>query len=151
MNIDAIKLLKSLVAIPSVSRDENGTADLLVEVLTDAGIKCRRHYNNVWALQPHYDATKPTLMLNSHHDTVRPAGSYTRDPFSPDIEDGVLYGLGSNDAGASVVSLIRTFIDNRSRRLPYNLLLGITAEEERTACEHFFLCLQVKALTSPVL
>lgn len=130
MNIDAIKLLKSLVAIPSVSRDESGTANLLVQVLTDAGIKCRRHYNNVWALQPHYDATKPTLMLNSHHDTVKPSPAYTRNPYEAAVEDGVLYGLGSNDAGASVVSLASVFAKLYDTELPFNIILALTAEEE---------------------
>ena len=131
MNIDKeIALLQQLVAVRSFSREEDGTATVIYDYLSESGISPERYGNNVWAVSDGFDPALPTLMLNSHHDTVRPAGSYTRNPFSPDIEDGVLYGLGSNDAGASVVSLIRTFIDNRSRRLPYNLLLGITAEEE---------------------
>lgn len=125
-----IALLSSLIATPSVSRDEQATADLIFDYLDRAGASPRRVYNNVWALSKGYDPSRPTLLLNSHHDTVRPAGSYTRDPHDPAIEGDRLYGLGSNDAGASVVSLISVFLELRTRPLPYNLLLAITAEEE---------------------
>lgn len=125
-----VDLLSRLIATPSISRDEAATADIIYEWLDASGAAPRRHANNVWAISHDFDPTRPTLMLNSHHDTVRPAASYTRDPFMPYIEDGRLYGLGSNDAGASVVSLIRTFLDLRTVPLPFNLLLAITAEEE---------------------
>lgn len=125
-----IDLLSRLVATPSFSRDEAATADIIYAYLAANGITPQRHLNNVWALSQGFDPARPTLMLNSHHDTVRPAASYTRDPFMPSIEDGRLYGLGSNDAGASVVSLIRTFLDLQTCSLPFNLLLAITAEEE---------------------
>ncbi len=85
--------------------------------------------NNVWA-RAEGSTHDPTLLLNSHHDTVRPAASYTRDPYAPTVEDGKLYGLGSNDAGASVVCLLETFLTFRTRPLPFNLVLGISAEEE---------------------
>lgn len=123
-------LLSRLVTTQSFSRQEDATAAIIYDYLNAAGASPQRLCNNVWALAEGYDPSRPTLMLNSHHDTVRPASSYTRDPFAPDIEDGRLYGLGSNDAGASVVSLIRTFLDLRKRDLPFNLLLAITAEEE---------------------
>lgn len=126
----SVELLKRLIATPSVSRDESATADIISVHLESRGITGRRLYNNVWAMQPHHDPTKPTLMLNSHHDTVSPSASYTRDPFSPEITDGRLYGLGSNDAGGSVVSLIDLFCEFYSSALPFNLLLAITAEEE---------------------
>ena len=91
----------------------------------------RRHHNNVWALSQGFDAKKPTLMLNSHQDTVKPSPNYTRNPFEPTIEGDHLYGLGSNDAGASLVSLVATFCKNYdTSALPYNLLLALTAEEE---------------------
>lgn len=125
-----IKLLQRLIATPSQSRNEAETADIIYHHLEDLGIKPQRIYNNVYAFCDYYDAAKPTLLLNSHHDTVKPASSYTRDPYQPLIEDGCLYGLGSNDAGASVVSLIHVFNDLRSHILSYNLLLAITAEEE---------------------
>lgn len=125
-----IALLSRLVATQSFSRQEDATAAIIYDYLNAAGASPQRLGNNVWALAEGYDPSRPTLMLNSHHDTVRPASSYTRDPFAPDIEDGRLYGLGSNDAGASAVSLIRTFLDLRKRDLPFNLLLAITAEEE---------------------
>ena len=84
----------------------------------------------MWAVAPGYDASKPTLLLNAHHDTVKPAPSYTRDPFTPSLEGDALYGLGANDDGGSVVALIATFLDIRSAKLPFNLILAITAEEE---------------------
>lgn len=131
VNIDReIALLSRLVSTPSVSRDESGTADVIYSCLAEAGASPERIHNNVWAMSDGYDVNRPTLLLNSHHDTVKPAGSYTRDPFTPAVKDGKLFGLGSNDAGASVVSLIRTFLDLRREKLPFNLLLAITAEEE---------------------
>ena len=131
MSISAeTELLSRMVATPSLSRQEGDTAALIFDYLASAGASPRRHGNNVWAVSVGFDPQRPTLMLNSHHDTVRPAQSYTREPYAPTIENGRLYGLGSNDAGASVVSLIRTFLDLRASELPYNLLLAITAEEE---------------------
>lgn len=126
----AIGLLSKMISTPSLSRQEDGTATLIHDYLTANGASPRRFRNNVYALSENFDPSRPTLLLNSHHDTVKPAASYTRDPYSPAIEDGRLYGLGSNDAGASVVSLIQTFLDMRSMPLPFNLLLAITAEEE---------------------
>ena len=131
MSIEAeIELLSRMVATPSLSRQEGDTATLIYDYLAVAGASQRRIGNNVWTVSEGFDPHRPTLMLNSHHDTVRPASSYTRDPYAPTVENGRLYGLGSNDAGASVVSLIRTFLDLRAAKLPYNLLLAITAEEE---------------------
>lgn len=131
MNIDKeILLLSRMVATQSFSRQEDGTATVIYDYLAGAGADPRRSGNNVWAVSEAFDPSRPTLMLNSHHDTVKPAPSYTRDPFVPAIEDGRLYGLGSNDAGASVVSLISVFLNLRKAELPFNLLLAITAEEE---------------------
>lgn len=126
----AIELLKSMIAIPSTSRSEEGTASLIYDRLQAWGANPQRFRNNVWALSENFDPSRPTLLLNSHHDTVKPAASYTRDPYQPAVEDGRIYGLGSNDAGASAVSLIETFLSLRSALLPFNLLLAITAEEE---------------------
>lgn len=127
---EAVELLKALITTPSRSRDEARTADLLHAFLAQRGAAPERLANNVWARAEHFDPARPTLLLNSHHDTVRPAASYTRDPYTPAVEDGKLYGLGSNDAGASVVSLVETFLRFRTRPLPFNLVLGISAEEE---------------------
>ena len=128
---EAIALLKRLIATPSLSGNESDTADILVAELASRGVVVRRHHNNVWALSKGFDMLKPTLMLNSHQDTVKPSQNYTRDPFEPTIEEGKIYGLGSNDAGASLVSLVATFCNNYdTTALPYNLLLALTAEEE---------------------
>ena len=128
---EAIALLQRLIATPSLSGNESDTADILVAELASRGVVVRRHHNNVWALSKGFDMLKPTLMLNSHQDTVKPSQNYTRDPFEPTIEEGKIYGLGSNDAGASLVSLVATFCNNYdTTALPYNLLLALTAEEE---------------------
>ena len=128
---EAIALLQKLIATPSLSGNESDTADILVAELASRGVVVRRHHNNVWALSKGFDMYKPTLMLNSHQDTVKPSQNYTRDPFEATIEEGKLYGLGSNDAGASLVSLVVTFCNNyNTSALPYNLLLALTAEEE---------------------
>ena len=95
---EAIALLQKLIATPSLSGDECGTADILAAELATRGVEVRRHHNNIWALSKGFDAKKPTLMLNSHQDTVKPSPNYTRNPFEPIIEEGKLYGLGSNDA-----------------------------------------------------
>ena len=127
-----IELLRRMIATPSVSREEERTADLLAEFLTSRGVDpVHRSHNNVWARNRWFDPAKPTILLNSHHDTVKPNSAYTRDPFAPDIEAGKLYGLGSNDAGASVVSLIAAFLHfYEADGLRYNLCLALTAEEE---------------------
>lgn len=128
---DALNLLRELIAIPSFSREEGGTAKLIVDFLGARGVKTERSGNNVWALNRYFDSAKPTVLLNSHHDTVRPNPGYTRDPFAPDIIDGKLYGLGSNDAGGPLVSLIATFLHYFDRQdLLYNVILAASAEEE---------------------
>lgn len=128
---ECVKLLQRLISAASFSREENETADIWEEWLRDRGAEPVRHHNNVYSVAPGYDSSRPTLMLNSHHDTVRPSASYTRDPFSPEIVGGKLYGLGSNDAGASGVALAATFLDLKDRAdLPVNLIFAITAAEE---------------------
>ena len=131
----AIDLLRQLIARPSFSRDEGATADLLVERLAARGAAPQRLHNNVWARSEGYDPARPTLLLNSHHDTVRPAAGYTRDPFAPTVEGDRLYGLGSNDAGASLVALTEVFLALRTRPLPFNLVLALSAEEEVTGAQ----------------
>lgn len=128
---DAIELLKQLIAIPSYSREENGTAALIAEFLQQRGVSISLAGNNVFAKNKYFKEGQPTLLLNSHHDTVKPNPKYTRDPFKPDVEDGKLYGLGSNDAGGALVSLLSTFLHFYEREgMQYNLVIAATAEEE---------------------
>ena len=128
---EAINLLKNLIATPSLSRDEEGAANVIRHYLGKNKIAFNTHHNNTWATNLHFDPAKPTILLNSHIDTVKPNPSYTLDPYTPIEKDGKLYGLGSNDAGGSVVSLIETFIHfYLNENLTHNLLLAITAEEE---------------------
>lgn len=127
----SVELLQRLVATPSFSGEEDKTADLLVTFFESQQLKAHRHLNNVWLANEHFDSNKPTILLNSHHDTVRPNSRYTKDPFQPLIEEGKLYGLGSNDAGGCVVSLMAAFLHFYSmKELKYNLIVAITAEEE---------------------
>jgi len=131
LQTDAIGLLKQLIAIPSFSKEEDNTADLIEQFLEKKGVKTRVHLNNIWARNKFYDETKPTILLNSHHDTVKPNKGYALDPFSPLESDGKLFGLGSNDAGGALVSLIATFLYyNSEPGLKYNLIMAATAEEE---------------------
>ena len=127
----AITLLKALIATPSMSREEGPTAELITNYLVQNGIESERLGHNVWAKNRHFDHVKPTLLLNSHHDTVKPNPSWTRDPFSPTVEGDLLYGLGSNDAGGCLVSLLTTFVHLYNRQdLAYNVIMAATAEEE---------------------
>jgi len=128
---DAIRLLQQLIATPSFSGEEQGTALLLQQVLTAKCRDVRRDYNNVWVRNMHYDERKPTILLQSHHDTVRPNAGYTLDPYLPLMDGDRLYGLGSNDAGGSLVSLLATFQYFYSRTdIHYNLVFAAVGEEE---------------------
>lgn len=128
---EAIQLLKELIATPSFSKEEDQTASLLCLFLGTKGIIHTRVGNNVFALNKMYDETKPTILLNSHHDTVKPNPQYTKDPYSPIIEDGKLFGLGSNDAGGCLVSLLAVFLYYYDQAgLKYNIVFAATAEEE---------------------
>lgn len=128
---ESLELLKQLIATPSFSKEESETASIIETFFAGKNIKTERIKNNVWCRNLYFDANKPTILLNSHHDTVKPNPHYTKDPFSPIIEDGKLYGLGSNDAGGCLVSLIATFVHYYDRKdLRYNLLLAASAEEE---------------------
>ncbi|OAV44177.1 M20/M25/M40 family metallo-hydrolase [Lewinella sp. 4G2] len=126
-----IKLLQQLIATPSLSRQESTTADILEQFLRERGLAPNRHLNNVWLKARNWVEGRPVILLNSHHDTVKAAAGYTRDPHAPDIEDGKLYGLGSNDAGGALVSLVATFVElENDASLGCNLILAATAEEE---------------------
>lgn len=128
---EAVKLLAELISIESFSRQEEKTAKALADFFSARSISTQRSGNNVWVQNEHFDSNKPTILLNSHHDTVKPAKTYTLDPFNPQIVGGKLYGLGSNDAGGPLVSLIMTFLHYYDAKgLPYNLILAATAEEE---------------------
>ena len=129
--MDAVALLKQLVAIPSFSKEEDKTADMIEEYLRNKGVAVNRFMNNVWAKNLYFDEAKPTLLLNSHHDTVKPNKAYTLDPFEPVEKDGKLFGLGSNDAGGALVSLMAVFLYfHQQKDLRYNLVFAATAEEE---------------------
>lgn len=128
---DCLDLLQKLIVIPSLSKEEALTAAVINTFLKDHGVITHRKENNIWAFNKYYDASKPTILLNSHHDTVKPNPGYTRDPFSADLEEGKLFGLGSNDAGGCLVSLIACFLHfHEHENLNYNLCLAATAEEE---------------------
>ena len=130
--LESVELLKKLISTQSFSREEGATADILTRHFEMIGVEnLNRVQNNVWAYNRYFDSAKPTILLNSHHDTVKPNGAYTRDPFAADVEGGKLYGLGSNDAGASLVSLIALFKHFYDRSdLRFNLCIALTAEEE---------------------
>ena len=128
---EALKLLQQLISIPSFSEEEDETAEAIDAWLKKFGVATKRQYNNIYAFNKHYDESKPNLLLNSHHDTVKPNSAYTKDPFHPHIEDGKLYGLGSNDAGGALCSLLATFVHFYERDdLSYNIIISATAEEE---------------------
>jgi acetylornithine deacetylase len=128
---DAIALLKQLIETPSFSSEEDKTASHIEAWFKQYNIDYKRTKNNVWAVNKHFDASKPNMLLNSHHDTVKPNTAYTKDPFKAIVEDGKLYGLGSNDAGGCLVSLIATFTHFYNHKdLKYNLILVASAEEE---------------------
>ena len=128
---DAINLLKTLISIPSFSKEEDRTAVLINTFLLERNVKTQKVKNNIWATNLYFDATKPTILLNSHHDTVKPNKGYTLEPFSPFESNGKLYGLGSNDAGGCLVSLVATFLYYYDQQnLPYNIVFVASAEEE---------------------
>jgi acetylornithine deacetylase len=128
---NAIDLLQRLIETPSFSSEENGTANLIESWLKGHQVQTQRTSHNIWAINKHFDPSKPTILMNSHHDTVKPNAGYTRNPFKATVEDGKLYGLGSNDAGGCLVSLLATFVHFYNlENLKYNLILVASAEEE---------------------
>jgi acetylornithine deacetylase len=127
----AINLLKALIATPSFSKEENDTAEIILDFIKIRGIECGRVGNNIFAKNKNYDSHKPTILLNSHHDTVKPNKQYALDPFSAIEKDGKLYGLGSNDAGGCLVSLLAAFLHFYNfENAKYNVVFAASAEEE---------------------
>ncbi len=131
---EAVALLRRLISTPSTSRNEGDVALIMQSTLEDYGFHALREANNVWAIDPRYDADRPTLLLNAHLDTVKPVKTWTRDPFSPDMEQGKLYGLGSNDCGGGLCTLLQVFrhlcSDETGKNRGYNLIFLASAEEE---------------------
>lgn len=126
-----VDFLKRLIETPSLSREEDGTRQHFAALFAGYGIPFEVLENNIWCKNLHYSEKKPVILLNSHHDTVKPNASYTRDPYTAVIEDGKLYGLGSNDAGGPLVALLAVFLHFYHRTdLPFNLIFAATAEEE---------------------
>lgn len=133
LTANAISLLKNLIETQSFSTEEENTAKLIEGWFLENEIPFKRTKNNIWATNKYFDESKPTLLLNSHHDTVKPNSAYTKDPFKAIVEDGKLYGLGSNDAGGCLVSLIATFTNFYAQEnLKYNLVIVASAEEENS-------------------
>lgn len=130
LTTEALDLLMQLISVPRISRSESEAADIVARFLSIRGMNVHREANNVWVIASGYDAKRPTLLLNAHIDTVKPAAAWTRDPFSPLLDGDCLYGLGANDDGASLVSLIQTFRVLSSHPQPYNLIMLASAEEE---------------------
>ena len=131
LSSEAINLLQGLISTESFSRQEDSTANIIESFLSKKKVEVLRLKNNVWAKSKYFDSQKPAILLNSHHDTVKPNPGYTRNPFEATIEEGKLYGLGSNDAGGCLVSLLATFLYYYERTdLKYNLVFAATAEEE---------------------
>lgn len=126
-----VSLLQKLISVPSLSREEQGAAELIRQFLSETGISYHSKLNNTWVRNRFWKDGLPVILLNSHIDTVKPSGGYTRDPFSPDIEGDILYGLGSNDAGGALVTLLAVFVHfYPMENLPFNLIYAATAEEE---------------------
>ncbi len=128
---EAVNLLMKLIAAPSFSKQEEKTACILYQYLESKGLEVHSRHNNVWVCSEDNHPDWPTILLNSHHDTVKPSSSWTKDPFQPHLEEGKLFGLGSNDAGGCLVSLLHTFLSlNRLPDRGYNLIFAATGEEE---------------------
>ncbi len=133
LTVEAIELLENLISKQSFSGEENETAILIMQWFSTNNIKFESDKHNVWAKNKHFDVSKKTILLNSHHDTVKPNKGYTRDPLKPEIIDDKLYGLGSNDAGGCLVSLLATFTYFYNREdLNYNFVIVASAEEENS-------------------
>lgn len=127
---EAVELLKRLIATPSTSREEAKAADIMQLAMEEYGLCCQRQGNNIWSIAPDYDKERTTILLNAHIDTVKPVKTWTRNPFSPEIEGDRLYGLGSNDCGGGLVSLLQVFRILYNKERDFNLVFLASAEEE---------------------
>ncbi|MCL1943598.1 MAG: M20 family metallo-hydrolase [Candidatus Azobacteroides sp.] len=127
---DAVDLLKELIAVPSFSKEETRAADVLQSYIERQGVAAFREGNNVWCVSPGLDLKKPVILLNSHIDTVKPVAGWTKNPFEAFESDGFLYGLGSNDSGASLVALLHAFLWLTRKTQPFNLIFLASCEEE---------------------
>ena len=127
---DAVDLLKRLIATPSVSRDEAAAADVMEGYMQEKGLSPQRSGNNLWCMSDGFDAENPTILLNAHIDTVKPVAGWQHDPFTPVVEDGKLYGLGSNDCGGGLMALLQAFMILRAEKNPFNLVYLASCEEE---------------------
>lgn len=127
---NAVDLLKDMISTPSFSREEHNVAEVIISCMKKMGYEPDRKGNNLWIKSKDFDPAKPTILLNSHMDTVRPVSGWTKDPFNPEVEDDTLYGLGSNDAGASLVSLLHSFFILSAKKQDYNLIFLASCEEE---------------------
>lgn len=128
---NATDLLKKLIEIPSFSKDEYNTSVEIENFFKKHHIPTKRFKNNIWAVNKHFDVFKPSILLNTHHDTVKPNKAYTLDPFVAIEKEGKIFGLGSNDAGASLVSMSQVFLHFYDKQdLKFNLIIALTAEEE---------------------
>ena len=137
---EAVELLKRLIATPSISREESTAADILADFIEKCGLPAKRIGNNILVCET-LDPEKPTLLLNAHIDTVKPVSTWTRDPFSPMVEGDRLYGLGSNDCGGGLVSLLQVYRLLRGKTTPYNLVYLASCEEEVSGAGGFSLAL----------
>ena len=127
---DAVDLLKRLIATPSVSRDEAAAADVMEGYMQEKGLSPQRSGNNLWCMSDGFEAENPTILLNAHIDTVKPVAGWQHDPFTPVVEDGKLYGLGSNDCGGGLMALLQAFMILRAEKNPFNLVYLASCEEE---------------------
>ena len=148
---EAITLLSSLISIPSISREEEKVADFLQTYIEGSGIMTGRSGNNIWCISPMFDMKKPTILLNSHIDTVKPVNGWRKHPFTAKMDNGKLYGLGSNDAGASVVSLFETYRYLSAKEQAYNLIFLASCEEEVSGKNGIEICIisYMKRVSSP--
>jgi acetylornithine deacetylase len=128
--MNPLQILSDLIQIPAFSGEENLRVAYLEKVLNEQGITTKKHLNNLWCVNQHFSEGKFTILLNSHTDTVKPNKGYTREPHKAEVIDGKLFGLGSNDAGGPLISLMTVFCDLYKEELPFNLIFAATAEEE---------------------
>ena len=127
---DAVELLMELIATPRASRNETEAADVMEQWMAQWGLNPQREANNLWAVSDNFNKAKQTILLNAHIDTVKPVKTWTRDPYEPEVIDDKLFGIGANDCGGGLVTLLQVFRILKGRKLPFNLIYLASAEEE---------------------